>query len=231
MRGLALGLGMMVSTLGQASVADGPVVVELFTSQGCSSCPPADEMLADLGQGGEVIALALHVDYWDYIGWADTFADPAYTQRQRTYARFMGADTVYTPQFIVNGLDTVVGARKRQLNRAINAHDGDQTGVVVAAERTADGQVKITATASMTYASELIVQVVSVLPDQEVEIMRGENAGRTLTYSNIVSNWQPVSTWVSGEPLSLTVDADENAAVVLIQEAGPGAIVASSWIR
>lgn len=231
MRGLALGIGMMVSAFGQAAIAEGPVVVELYTSQGCSSCPPADEILAELSAKGEVIALALHVDYWDYIGWADTFADPAYTERQRDYARFVGADTIYTPQFVVNGQEFVVGARDRQLNSAINAHQDGHSGISVAATRGEGGQVTITAEASMTYARDLIVQVVSVLPDQEVAIRRGENAGRTLTYSNIVAGWSTVAEWATAEPLAMTIDVDANAAVILIQEPGPGAIVAASRIR
>src|SRR6056297_1329329 len=87
------------------ALADDPVVVELFTSQGCSSCPPADAMLGELAERDDVIPLALHVDYWDYIGWADIFADPAYTRRQKGYAHATGQRMVYTPQMVIDGQD------------------------------------------------------------------------------------------------------------------------------
>ena len=92
--------------LSTPAVADGPVVVELYTSQGCSSCPPADAMLHDLAARPDVIALALHVDYWDYIGWVDEFADPAYTRRQKQYAQVAGNPSVYTPQMVIGGRTT-----------------------------------------------------------------------------------------------------------------------------
>jgi hypothetical protein len=90
---------------------DRPVLVELFTSQGCSSCPPADALLHKLARRDDVVALALHVDYWDYIGWKDTFAKAAHSARQRAYAREAGRRMVYTPQMIINGADHVVIGR------------------------------------------------------------------------------------------------------------------------
>jgi len=99
---------------GQAN-ADGPVVVELFTSQGCSSCPPADKILGELAKRDDVIALSLHVDYWDYLGWKDDFASPAHTARQQGYATALGERMMFTPQMIIGGTDSVVGSRAMEL--------------------------------------------------------------------------------------------------------------------
>lgn len=100
-----------VGTMAAAQSSTSPVVVELYTSQGCSSCPSADRVLEKLAGRDDILPLSLHVDYWDYIGWADTFADPAYTQRQKVYARNMGERMIYTPQMVINGGAHVVGNR------------------------------------------------------------------------------------------------------------------------
>jgi len=99
-----------------------PVVVELYTSQGCSSCPPADEILSSLNGRDDVIAIALHVDYWDYIGWKDEFSSPAYAERQRAYASQAGRRSIYTPEMVVNGQTDIVGAKPMALADAINEH-------------------------------------------------------------------------------------------------------------
>ena len=105
-----------------ATAENGPAVIELYTSQGCSSCPPADAMLHDLAKRDDVIALALHVDYWDYIGWKDSFASAEYTQRQHAYARAANATTVYTPQMVIGGVDHVIGSRPMQVMDVVQAH-------------------------------------------------------------------------------------------------------------
>lgn len=105
----ALWAAASVVTAPAASADEKTVVVELFTSQGCSSCPPADALLAELDKSADVIALALHVDYWDYIGWKDSFADPENTERQRGYARAAKARSIFTPQMVIGGVDHVIG--------------------------------------------------------------------------------------------------------------------------
>ena len=100
----------------------GPVLLELFTAQGCAACPPADEMMMQLSMREDVIALALHVDYWDYIGWADVFADPEHGERQKRYARRQGHSTIYTPQVVINGIDVVEGFRTASVMEMIAAH-------------------------------------------------------------------------------------------------------------
>jgi len=127
----AAGLGLVIALGAGSAQAQwsmpsdslrGPVLLELFTAQGCAACPPADEMMMQLSMREDVIALALHVDYWDYIGWADVFADPEHGERQKRYARRMGHSTIYTPQVVINGIDVVEGFRTARVMEAIAAH-------------------------------------------------------------------------------------------------------------
>ncbi|RYG92377.1 DUF1223 domain-containing protein [Loktanella sp. IMCC34160] len=213
---------------GGAMAEDSPVVVELFTSQGCSSCPPADEMLAEMAGRDDIIALALHVDYWDYIGWADSFGSPAWTARQHRYARAAGANTVYTPQFVVGGVDHVVGAKGMDLMDLIRAHDQQADPVTIDLRRSG-GRVHLSASWHEGAPRNAVVQIVSYLPMAEVEIRRGENAGRTLAYANIVTGWQIVERWTGRAPLTLTLPpAQGQHSVVLIQEDGQGPILAAA---
>lgn len=226
-------LGSLVLAAGLAgSVAaqDHVTVVELFTSQGCSSCPPADGLFAELAARPDVIGLALHVDYWDYIGWADTFASPGFTERQRAYAHYAGENMVYTPQVIVNGAHRAVGTDRPVIEDMISRTD--QTGrPTLRIERVGDAlSVKAAPSAPLPHGAE--VALVRFLPEAAVEIERGENAGRTVTYTNIVTSWQKVGTWSGTEPLDLTVDSPGTAGVViLLQEPGPGPILAAAALR
>ena len=170
----------------QAFADDYPVVVELFSSQGCAACPPADAMLADLAAREDVIALGLHVDYWDYIGWADSFASPRFTERQKAYAYAQGERMVYTPQFIVDGEHRVTGADGMAVMDAIR--DGERRDSPVALRvMAADGAVTIAARSDV--ARDMVVHLVRYRPSAQVDIRRGENAGRTLDYANIVTSW------------------------------------------
>ena len=182
------------AVLGGAAAADGPVVVELFTSQGCSSCPPADKILAEIANRDDIIALALHVDYWDYIGWKDSFANPAFTERQRAYAHAAGARSIYTPQMIVGGRDHGVGTKPMKLAEFINVHAEAPDAVSVELSRAGD-RVTIEARATAAVSSGMVVQLVTYTPTATVEIKRGENAGRTLAYHNIVRDWIEVGKW------------------------------------
>lgn len=213
------------------AVADGPVVVELYTSQGCSSCPPADEMLHELAARSDVIALALHVDYWDYIGWADSFADPAHTARQQNYARVAGARSIYTPQMIIGGADHVIGTKPMDVANLIQAHSGLRTGAQIALSRTG-GQLRITGQSSRTFANGALVQVIRYSPQETVDIRRGENAGQQLSYANIVTDWSTVGDWNGQSALDMTVNlSGAGPVVVIVQEPGPGAILASAQLR
>ena len=206
-----------------------PVVVELFTSQGCSSCPPADKMLHDLAARDDVIALALHVDYWDYIGWKDSFASPAYTERQKAYAVAAGRRSIYTPQMIINGMDAVMGANGMQVADYISAHSALPARVALVLSR-GDGQLSINATLVDPQALEtMIVQMVRYTPERTVTITRGENAGHTLSYANIVNAMDIVAEWDGRAPLDMTtpIEGDDPVAV-LVQYADHGQIVAAA---
>ena len=125
-----------------ADRASQPVVVELFTSQGCSSCPPADALLAELIEQPDIIALSMHVDYWDYLGWRDRYASPAMTQRQRDYQAAHGARSIYTPQMIVQGREAVIGHRRADVAAAIAAQRAVPPAVDIRLMQT-DGQVMV----------------------------------------------------------------------------------------
>lgn len=225
---LTLALAALVRTAAAEDVGS-PVVVELFTSQGCSSCPPADELLHKLSDREDVIALALHVDYWDYIGWKDAFALPGHTDRQKGYARAAGRRMIYTPQMIINGTDHVVGTHPMDVSELIALHD--RRGATVDLEVSQDGAgLSITARPLDEISAPLEVRLVRYNPRASVEITRGENAGRVLSYSNIVQEWHDLGGWNGRGDWQTRVDM-EPPAVVLIQEAGFGAILAAQDIR
>lgn len=212
---------------GAFAQAEPGVVVELYTSQGCSSCPPADDMFAKLAKQPGVIALALHVDYWDYIGWEDSFADAKFTERQKAYAHAAGSKMIYTPQIIVGGRDRVEGNQPTEVARALDGQLGLPSRVTLTAVRQGD-RVIIRAEANPPLTAPARVDVVRYIGRAEVAIERGENAGLTMAYHNIVTDWDDVGGWPGVEPLDLTAKAAGDApVVVIIQSAGPGDILAA----
>jgi len=214
------------------AAADRPVVVELFTSQGCSSCPPADAFFEQLAARDDVLALALHVDYWDYIGWKDTFGSPAHTARQRGYAAAAGRKMVYTPQMVVNGAVDLVGSRYRDVTDVIDKHLAQPGNGLEVQVRREGGQVHLEARAANPQETPLVVQCARYMPEATVEIARGENAGRTITYNNIVTDLIEVATWDTKEPLTLEIDWPEDAPMaVLLQRPGFGTIEAVARLR
>ncbi|WP_342075353.1 DUF1223 domain-containing protein [Yoonia sp. SS1-5] len=211
------------------AAADSPVVVELYTSQGCSSCPPADAFLHELAKRDDVIALALHVDYWDYIGWKDVFASPQYTARQHGYAQAASATTVYTPQMVINGQDHVVGSRPRQVMSRVEAHQARVDPVDVSLSRSGSTlQIQAEASARGDY----VVQLVRYSPQETVDIRRGENAGRQLSYANVVSSWDVIGQWDGASALDISATVSGNdPIVVIVQQARSGPIVGASELR
>lgn len=216
---------------GPALAGENPVVIELYTSQGCSSCPPADEFLTTLAPRDDVIALALHVDYWDYIGWKDEFASPHYTARQKAYAMAAGRRSVYTPQVIVGGQQHVVGNHPKDVTDLIAKHAAKQQTIALDLDRKGN-QLEIRATATQQHPEPLLVQLVRYRPSARVEIRKGENAGRTMIYSNIVTEWKIVGEWDTSTPLRaggpITGDAP---VVVIVQRKGPGEILGAARLR
>ncbi|MBE0414148.1 thioredoxin family protein [Yoonia sp.] len=220
-------LGMIA--VGPVHAQNGPVVIELYTSQGCSACPPADAMLAELAKRDDVIALALHVDYWDYIGWEDVFADPAYSARQHAYANAARVAAVYTPQMIINGQDHVVGSRTMQVMDRLQAQQAKGLPLRVTMTRQAN---RVLIAAPPTESGDYVVQLVRYTPEQTMVIARGENAGHEYTYTNTVTSLNVIHRWDGASALGIDAPAEgTDPVVVIIQKAGHGAIVAAAELR
>lgn len=226
---VAFGLTSMAGASGVLAQAEpepgAPVVVELFTSQGCSSCPPADELLHNLAARPDVIALALHVDYWDYIGWKDRFALPGHTKRQKGYAKAAGRRMIYTPQMIINGTDHVVGNHPMDVSELISQHEARPRPVMLSVEEEG-GKSFLTLTATGDLPGKIQVMLVDYDPQATVEITRGENAGRTISYANIVQSWQELGVWDGLEVFRVELPEISSAAV-LVQQAGYGPMLAA----
>ncbi|UUV04906.1 thioredoxin family protein [Ruegeria sp. YS9] len=230
----SIALTTVFSSLVAAKVAAGedPVVVELFTSQGCSSCPPADRIMHDLAKRDDVIGLALHVDYWDYIGWKDEYADPDHTLRQRAYAREGRRSMIYTPQMVINGQHDIVGAQARELDRLIEAHLKAAPEALVTAVRSADEVTVDVTPVELPKGDTYDVHVVQYSPMRHASIRRGELAGHELDYANVVEAWQIAGQWDGTAPQTFTVQLGSDLpAVVLIQRAGEGPIIAATRVR
>lgn len=207
----------------------GPVVVELFTSQGCSSCPPADAILHKLAKRDDVLPLALHVDYWDYIGWKDQFADPAYTNRQKSYAAAAGRNMIYTPQMIVMGQDDIVGADAMAVMELVEKHQAAEQPVEIMLSRSGDELRIDLEPASDAEEGPYRLYLVRYAPLKSIRITRGELAGRNMEYANVVEELQLLGEWKAGRSTTLSVPAPGSLpAAVLVQRPGHGAIVAAA---
>ncbi len=177
------------------AAAKRPVIVELFTSQGCSSCPPADALLQKLKDKNGIIALSYHVDYWDYLGWRDTLGSADFSQRQYDYAKSRGDMDVYTPQTIVDGGSHYVGSHQDKVTRAIDAAQGNAPASWVdlaMSDTKTDITIDIAAGAA---AGEATLWVMAVMDKATVAIKKGENAGTSVIYSNVVRKMTPASMW------------------------------------
>jgi hypothetical protein len=198
MAGCRLAILAIATLIGVAPEANAEprAVVELFTSQGCSSCPPADALLGKLAHDPNVIALTLAIDYWDYIGWKDTLAIPGHANRQKAYSKMRGDRGVYTPQVIVNGSTQALGSDQADIERAIGqSHHGSATLSVPVSIKVADGRLTVDAPAGKgtdEHAEVWLCPVSSAVP---VAIGRGENHGRTITYHNAVRRWIRLGEW------------------------------------
>lgn len=172
-------------------------VVELFTSQGCSSCPPADARLAELSRRPDVIALTLPVDYWDYLGWRDTLAKPDFSARQRGYAHIRGDRAVFTPQMVVNGIKACVGSDLAAIEHAIANATGDRPALPVAVRASAtDGTMRVEVEGGA--AGPAGIWLLPVVRSREVTIAKGENRGRAVTYVNVVRGVIRIGEWSGG---------------------------------
>jgi hypothetical protein len=229
-----LAAALLLAAPATAAAADpaAPVVVELFTSQGCDSCPPADALLGELAARGDVLPLGFHVTYWDRLGWRDTLGAEAHTQRQHAYASQHGEARVYTPQMVIGGAVDAVGSDRRRVLAAIELVRERIAPVALAVEGAGDAaRLRLPAGAG---DGEATVWLVAFDRAHDVAIARGENAGRTVRYHNVVRDFEKLGIWTGGEPLDLPLSlgrlaaAGRDAAAVLVQRARDGVIVASS---
>ncbi|MCC5964381.1 MAG: DUF1223 domain-containing protein [Rhodobacteraceae bacterium] len=214
---------------------ESPVLVELFTSQGCAACPPADALLDRLADRDDVIALALHVDYWDYIGWADSFGKSQFSDRQKGYARARGRASVYTPQMIIGGMDEVKGSAERSVMGTLDEHLSRRNphgAVRLRLTPEGDDQFEIEAVAHDGLRYAVDVHVVRYIDSERVDIHGGENNGRSVLYRNIVTSWRSLGAWDGSSTFRQRVTAEgDEALVIVIQEQGHGAVLAAARHR
>ncbi|WP_246498550.1 DUF1223 domain-containing protein [Microvirga soli] len=208
----------------QPALAEPPrAVVELFTSQGCSSCPPADELLVEFSRQPDIVALSLPVNYWDYLGWKDTLAHVAFTERQKAYAHSRSDRQVFTPQMIVNGKKSSIGSDRAQVEKAIQYTTKGRKALpvnVVIDEQNDTVTITVEETPDTTQR-EAEIWILPVLRSQTVPIERGENKGKAITYANVVRGLNRVGEWRGGSarfevPLDMARKGGD-AYVVLLQ--------------
>jgi hypothetical protein len=234
----ALGVCAIVAVIRPAH-AEPKAVVELFTSQGCSSCPPADKLLGELAKDPSVIALSLPIDYWDYLGWKDTLADSRFSARQKAYSHMRGDRDVYTPQVIVNGAVHVIGSDRARIEGAIK--DTGKTGKVMSVPVTmslSGKQLMVSVDAGKaTTPAHGEVWLCAISKAVPISIGRGENRGREIVYHNVVRNLLKVGDF-NGGPGSWTVPLDSvmregiDAAAVLVQDGSrdkPGPMLGAAF--
>ena len=235
----ALGVCAIVAIV-RPALADPRAVVELFTSQGCSSCPPADEVIGELAKDPSVIALSLPIDYWDYLGWKDTLADSRFTARQRAYSHMRGDRDVYTPQAVVNGSVHVVGSDRAGIEDAIiDTRRSDAVMSVPVSMTLSNRQLNVSVAASHpgSAASHGEVWICAISKAVPISIRRGENGGHEVTYHNVVRNLLKVGDW-NGTAGSWVVPLENisrdgvDAAAVYVQAGNhekPGAMLGGAF--
>lgn len=226
--------GMTITTAG---AAEKRAVVELFTSQGCSSCPPADRMLGEFAKDPSLIALSLPIDYWDYLGWKDTLADPRFTARQKAYSLMRGDREVYTPQVVVNGVTHVLGSDRAGIEAAVartRAAGGVMRVPVRLAQNDGHLDVSVAAAKKREYGEVWICAVSTSVP---ISVGRGENRGHKIVYHNVVRNMLKVGDW-NGTAVTWTVPLENiqgegiDAAAVYVQSGRrdrPGAMLGAAY--
>jgi hypothetical protein len=236
----ALGICAIVAVIRPAHAADPRAVVELFTSQGCSSCPPADKIIGELAKDPSIIALSMPIDYWDYLGWKDTLADSRFTARQKAYSKVRGDREVYTPQAVINGETHVIGSDRESIETAIGATNKTDGVMSVPVTMTQAGKqitVSVAAADKIHAVSHGEVWLCGISKAVPISVSRGENRGRELTYYNVVRNLVKVGDW-NGKPESWTVSLDSVAhdgvdgAAVLVQDGNrdkPGPMLGAAY--
>lgn len=226
----ALGLGLGAATLpllGRTAFATttSPVLVELFTSQGCSSCPAADELAGELMTDPNNIVVSFNVDYWDYLGWRDTLAKPEYSQRQYDYAKSRGDGQVYTPQMIVNGAQHASGASVVNLI----AEARKQTPAINLTLEVTKKEINVNIL-DQAFNGDATLWLMAIAPAIAQKIERGENSGKTVTYHNSVRNLVPAAMWKGGKysgswMRDAVIPADCKSCFAVLQRERTGAVL------
>lgn len=212
-----------------------PTVVELFTSQGCSSCPPADAILGQLSGRADLITLTFNVDYWDYLGWKDTLASPRYTERQRSYAREMRSRTVYTPQVVIGGRTHAVGSNWREISKEIGEDQQRSDGRVEVSFKS-KGDMLLLNIADGEISGEATIWLVRFDKRHDIEVARGENAGSKLSYFNVVREIRDLGLW-RGKAMEIALDNEalseggRDGCAVLVQKDRFGPIIGAAVMK
>jgi len=207
----------------QCAQGEPRAVIELFTSQGCSSCPPADKLAAEYAHDPSVVMMSLAVDYWDYLGWKDTLALSGHTSRQRAYAKVRGDRQVYTPQAVIDGAVHAVGSDKAAIEQAIRKEREQASPLTLPVTMSLDGdKLTVTVPASKDEKGQAEVWLCPITKSVPVKIERGENSGHTLTYTNVVRRWIKLGDW-SGKAETFDVSVKDfqtgqiDSAAVVVQ--------------
>ena len=227
--------GLCAPALATAPVPKRPVVIELYTSQGCSSCVPADAFLAQLAKRKDVVALSLPITYWDMLGWTDTLATQANTDRQKAYAQAMGRGGVYTPQVIVDGRKDLVGSKDAAIDQAIASREAKLPDVPITLSLLPNEVHVVVSGAREKSAKPATIWMMTVRPSATVKIGAGENAGKTLSYRDIVTGIKAVGLW-KGKTVTLDLPraaigaGRSDGITVIVQQGGYGQILGATPI-
>lgn len=213
-----------------------PVLVELFTSQGCSSCPAADVILGEIKKRNDVVALSFSVDYWDYIGWRDTLAKHENTVRQQAYEKVLPSHRMYTPQIVVDGVQDMPGNQRQDVVEAIQRRVSGQQGKRVSVALSQAGDTVEVRIGALAGAKPATVWLAHTLSSRTVNIGSGENHGRTVTYHNVVRDFSAVGRW-SGEAMTLELPArgapgeNTDGVTVWLQTGNPGPVLGVGQLK
>jgi hypothetical protein len=230
--------GVLVAGCALAGASEPRALLELFTSQGCSSCPPADKLLGELAEDPSLVVVSVPIDYWDYLGWKDTLAIPGHSSRQRAYARVRGDRQVYTPQIVVNGTTHVLGSDRGAVERAIaqtDHNDAIMSAHVLVSVGGGDLNVKVAPGKEHLGGEVWLCPLAKSVP---IAIGRGENSGHTVTYYNVVRRWLKLGDWTGNDatwsvPISDFKTGEVDAAAVMIQQGSrekPGMILGAAFV-
>jgi len=220
-----------------ASAAEPRAVIELFTSQGCSSCPAADRLTGELAKDPTLVVMSLAVDYWDYLGWKDTLAIPGHTKRQRAYSKARGDREVYTPQVVVNGIEHTLGSDKAAIDAAIaQTRKKDGTLSLPVGLTVVGDNIAVSVPAGKVADAKGEIWLCPVTQNVSVDIGRGENTGNTLTYHNVVRRWIKLGDWNGAAqtfnvPVHDVTDVGGDAVAVVLQSGSkeiPGNMLGAS---